>query len=80
MSLFNTLGSGLNTIMSQQRGIAVTGHNIANANTDGFHRQEVQVKSLNHTTYGIQVDTVRRASDQFLQRQVFAHESEFGEA
>ena len=40
--LYDALGVGLNTLVSHQAGIQVTGHNIANVNTEGFHRQQVR--------------------------------------
>jgi flagellar hook-associated protein 1 FlgK len=41
MSLFGTLSIASNSLIAQQIGIQVTGNNLANANTEGYVRQEV---------------------------------------
>ncbi|MBT6175808.1 MAG: flagellar hook-associated protein FlgK [Deltaproteobacteria bacterium] len=76
--LYDALGVGLNTLVSHQAGIAVTGHNIANVNTEGFHRQEVQVKARGSGTYGIEIAKVRRHTDEFLARRLHAQEGTLG--
>lgn len=76
--LYDALGVGLNTLVSHQAGIAVTGHNIANVNTEGFHRQEVQVKARGSGTYGIEIAKVRRHTDEYLARRLHAQEGTLG--
>ena len=76
--LYDALGVGLNTLVSHQAGIQVTGHNIANVNTEGFHRQQVQVKARGSGTYGIEVSKVRRHTDQYLARRLHAQEGSLG--
>ena len=76
--LYDALGVGLNTLVSHQAGIQVTGHNIANVNTEGFHRQQVQVKARGSGTYGIEVAKVRRHTDQYLARRLHAQEGSLG--
>lgn len=78
--LYDALGVGLNTLVSHQAGIAVTGHNIANVNTEGFHRQEVQVKARGSGTYGIEIAKVRRNTDEYLARRLHAQEGTLGHA
>ena len=70
VGLLGTAASGLLTF---QRAIGVTGHNIANANTEGFTRQRVElgtrVPSLTGQGYignGVQVESVERLYDKFL--------------
>jgi flagellar hook-associated protein 1 FlgK len=69
-SIFGIGVSGLN---AAQAGLLVAGHNITNAATDGFHRQEAvqgtqtpQETGAGFFGKGVTVDTVRRAYSQFL--------------
>lgn len=78
--LYDALGVGLNTLMSHQAGIQVTGNNIANVNTEGFHRQEVIVKARGQGTYGIEVSQIRRSTDEYLSRRLHAQEGSLGHA
>ncbi len=71
------LGIGVTALNAAQAGIATTSHNIANASTPGYSRQEtVQSTSLSMQTgsgffgQGVQVDTVKRIYSDFLARQV----------
>src|SRR5215212_2661268 len=71
--IFGIAISGLN---AAQAGLITTGHNIANASTPGFHRQQVQQSnSIPHLTgagfigSGVQVDTVKRVYSDFLDAQ-----------
>jgi flagellar hook-associated protein 1 len=77
LSGFNTAVSGLN---AAQRAIEVTAQNIANANTPGYSRQQVQLSSVGTTTAahfytggnaailgGVQIDAVLRVRDTFLE-------------
>jgi flagellar hook-associated protein 1 FlgK len=74
---FNTAVSGLS---AAQRAIEVTAQNIANANTPGYSRQQVQLSSVGTTTSahvytggnaavlgGVQVDAILRVRDTFLE-------------
>ena len=71
--------SGLN---AAQAGLLTTGHNISNASTPGYHRQEI-VQSANGSLFtgagfigqGTQVQTVKRVYDEFLGRQVLNAEA-----
>jgi flagellar hook-associated protein 1 FlgK len=66
--------SGLN---AAQAGLVTTGHNISNASTPGFHRQEVQQSNATpqftgagFIGTGVQVDTIKRVYSDFLDGQV----------
>ncbi|HHO67601.1 MAG TPA: flagellar hook-associated protein FlgK, partial [Gammaproteobacteria bacterium] len=70
IGLLGTAASGLQAF---QRAIGVAGHNIANANTDGYSRQRVELgtrpPSFTGQGYignGVQVQSVERLYDQFL--------------
>src|SRR3712207_4288684 len=43
MSNMSSLSTALSALYAQRRGLDVTGHNIANANTEGFTRQRVDL-------------------------------------
>lgn len=70
-------GIGLSGLSAAQAGLATTGHNISNANTPGFHRQQiVQQPAIPQLTgggflgQGVQVSTVKRIYNQFIDDQV----------
>jgi flagellar hook-associated protein 1 FlgK len=70
-SIFNIGVSGVN---AAQAGLLVTGHNITNAATEGFHRQQVlqgtqipQQTGAGFFGKGVAIDAVRRAYSQFLE-------------
>ena len=79
MSVFSIGITGLN---AAQAGMLTTSHNIANASTAGYNRQEI-VQGTNTSTFsgagflgqGTHVQTVRRVYDQFLGRQVLSAEA-----
>ncbi|MHA7879501.1 MAG: flagellar hook-associated protein FlgK [Saccharospirillum sp.] len=70
MSLLNTAITGLK---AQQEALRVTGHNISNANTPGYSRQEVVLaaekplfRGFGFVGQGVDVTSVRRITDQFM--------------
>lgn len=79
MGILNIGVSGLNTAQS---GLLTTSHNIANASTPGYSRQQT-VQSTNVYLYsgagfvgqGAHVETIRRNYDQILSRQVLSAEA-----
>ena len=79
MSVFSIGISGLN---AAQAGMLTTSHNIANASTAGYNRQQI-VQGTNTPTFtgvgfvgqGTHVQTVMRIYDQFLGRQVLSAEA-----
>jgi flagellar hook-associated protein 1 len=79
-SIFNIGVSGLN---AAQASLAVTSHNIANASTDGFHRQSAlqgtenpQGTGVGFFGRGVEVETVRRAYSQFLDNAVLTAQAQ----
>lgn len=70
-------GIGLSALNAAQRGLLVTGHNVSNAATPGYTRQQI-VQSTNPAQgtgtgfigQGAKVDTVSRSYNQFLTQQV----------
>jgi flagellar hook-associated protein 1 FlgK len=77
-SSFGGLNTALSALYAQQRGLAVTGQNIANANTEGYSRQRVQMRAVggpptgaiysvdNGVGGGVEVAAVSRLQDELL--------------
>lgn len=70
-------GSGVSAMNAAQIGLATTEHNIANANTPGFTRQEIvqgtrlpQSTGAGYVGQGVDVSTVKRIYNEFLFNQV----------
>jgi len=75
--IFGILNMGKGALLTQQRAINVTGHNISNVNTDGYSRQNVLMgTNLPISTRPGQIGTgvhameVRRIYDRFLGLQI----------
>lgn len=78
---------GLSGIRSSQASLATTGHNISNANTEGYSRQTVQVATGGADRYGSYfigrgslVTGIERAYDQFAFTENTMNTSQFGYA
>jgi flagellar hook-associated protein 1 FlgK len=76
-------GIGLSALNAAQQGLLVAGHNVANAATPGYSRQQiVQTSGVAQATgggyigQGVQVDTVQRAYNQLLVKQVMQAKTE----
>lgn len=80
-STFGGIELGKRALQVQKKSLDVTGHNISNANTEGFSRQEV-IQSANkpHTIYhgtgagqvgtGVKIDQIRRIRNGFVDEQI----------
>lgn len=84
--LIEALNSAKLALASQQIGIQVTGHNIANVNTEGYSRQETEFRTTRPYSAkpgqigtGVWVSQIARQFDRFLQRQVTDVTSNLGE-
>lgn len=69
----NVLNIGTSALLSLQRAISTTGHNIANVNTEGFSRQRVEFAALEpqlsgagFVGSGVTIGAITRSFDQFL--------------
>ncbi|HEX4752011.1 MAG TPA: flagellar basal body protein [Solirubrobacterales bacterium] len=93
VSTFMGLQTALRGLIAQQDALDTTGHNIANANTVGYSRQEVDMsasQALEIVTgstngngsaelgTGVDVDGVTRARDRFLDLQYRAQSMRLG--
>lgn len=78
--MFSSLNTAISGLNAAQRAIEVTSQNIANANTEGFSRQQVQLSSVGTTTEahfytggnaailgGVKIEGVVRIRDTFLE-------------
>jgi len=95
ISSFYGLQTSLRGLLAQQRALDTTGHNIANASTQGYSRQEavlaaapatwipqgaVQGGAGAHLGAGVDVQAYRRVRDTFLDLQYRAQATRLGEA
>lgn len=78
------LSTSLSGLLAAQRVLDTTGHNISNANTDGYSRQRVQLDTRNPTGAGngyigngVVATSVRRNYDELLAGQVRTGNSDF---
>ena len=67
------LGNAVSGLLSFQRALTTTSHNIANVNTPGYSRQSVELDTRNpvllggdYIGSGVEISDVRRAYDQFM--------------
>jgi flagellar hook-associated protein 1 FlgK len=72
-SMFNTLGIGYSALNAAQVGISTTGHNIANAENEGYTRQRVITAAATPITArpgqvgnGTEVTDIKRVFDNFV--------------
>jgi len=92
-STFFGLEIGRKALQTQQRALDVTGHNIANANTPGFSRQQAVMATTNPFALpsfnrpigagqigtGVMVQEIRRLRDDFIDLQVRQEVNRTGE-
>jgi len=77
------INSGLSGLFANQVQLETASHNLANATVDGYHRQRVVLateESLPRGSFfigrGVQVQTVQRVFDRFVEKQVQEAKSE----
>ncbi len=82
MSLFGSFEIGKKALTTSQMGQSVTGHNIANVDTEGFSRQEITQEASRPTSdgkgTGVEVKDVRRMQDGFTKEKVVGEQSNVG--
>ncbi|MEE9146208.1 MAG: flagellar basal body protein, partial [Candidatus Tectomicrobia bacterium] len=82
MGLSSILDTAQQALFAQQRAIQVTGNNIANVNTEGYSRERPlfvpQTASRSGVLrFGVSVEQVTRAFDQFITTQINTATSSF---
>lgn len=91
MSLFTTINTALSGLLAQQQGLEVTGHNVANVQTPGYHRQELVTRTAppypsagsvlstgGQFGTGVEVAQIRSMRDAYLSRQQDATNGQLG--
>lgn len=90
---FSGLEIGLRALQAHRKALEVTGHNIANASTDGYSRQEVSLRpapaypvpglvrtaEAGQVGTGVMVEEIRRVRDSFLDYRFRSEASGLGE-
>lgn len=83
MAVSGIMGISVSALGASQAGLQTTGHNIANANTPGYSRQEVvmetrkpQYTGSGYLGQGVNVSTVKRAYSEFINGQVLSEQSQ----
>lgn len=85
-STFSGLYTGYSGLAAQQRALDITGHNVANANTQGYTRQDVIMEATRafktvkgYVGTGVNVAEFRRVKDTFLDIQMRTETKALGE-
>ncbi len=85
-STFFGLNIGVKALQAQQRALDVTSHNIANANTEGYTRQDVVMETstpikefAGYVGTGVEIGEFRRIRDQFIDFQLRTENKKLGE-
>ncbi len=80
MSLMSAMYTGVSGLTANQRGLTVSGHNLANVETEGYVRQQMETTDFLYrpvgrtgthtmqTGYGTDVSTIKQVRDRFLDR------------
>lgn len=76
--IFNTLNTATKGLLAQQTSLHTTGHNIANANTEGYSRQRVDLQAdiayhfegVGQLGTGVKMNSVIRMVDDYVNRQI----------
>jgi flagellar hook-associated protein 1 len=86
MSISSILNIAKNALSVNQSAVQVTSHNISNANTEGYARQEVRLEEETPTLIGtcllgngVKVSGVLRYYDKYLDQQISEKNTDLGE-
>lgn len=84
-NIFSVLNTAKLGLLAQQLAIEVTGQNIANVQTEGYSRQEVNFEATNPRSFslgqlgtGVRVAGIERAHDEFLFSQILSEGDTLG--
>jgi len=85
-TLYHSLSMGQQGLMVSRQGVDTTGHNIANAQVEGYSRQKINIKQRDPLERngilignGVYVGNVSRSHDQFIENQINQTKQSFGE-
>jgi flagellar hook-associated protein 1 FlgK len=83
--LFHILNVGADSLQTSRQGVDTTGHNIANAQVEGYSRQKVNVSQRDPLFNGnipigngVYVGSITRAHDKFIEHQINIHNQDKG--
>jgi flagellar hook-associated protein 1 FlgK len=86
MSLIGSLSIGSSGLSVNQKGIEVTGNNLANVNTEGYTKQTIELDSTPTLRFGDQmigtgatVSSINRETNNFVTKQLTSKTGEYGE-
>lgn len=71
------LNIGVQALNANQTALSYVGQNISNVNTEGYSRQTVQFGTQDPPILGVEVQGIKRITDQFLISQVWSDTSTF---
>lgn len=85
--LFNSFNTAVKGLNAQQTALNTTSHNIANANTEGFSRQRVEIKAdkaydfsgIGQLGTGVKLEGIVRVVDDFVDYQIRNENSALGQ-
>lgn len=88
-STFGGLNTVVRGIFANQISLDTVGHNISNANTEGYSRQTVNLSTTNPEVYyashgfaqigtGVQTESITRARDSFMDQQMWKESASLG--
>lgn len=87
MGMSNVMNTGRSGMVAAKTAIATTGHNISNANTEGYTRQRTLQETnpahgygVNHIGTGVQVRRIERLNDEYLEKQIRNSDRELAHA
>src|SRR6266542_1631805 len=69
--LSQLLSTALDGLRAQQFGLSTTGNNVANVNTPGYARREVELETRGLGLTGVNVFGLRRISDTIVERRQY---------
>jgi flagellar hook-associated protein 1 FlgK len=83
--LFGVLSIGKSALLTEQLALNVTGHNIANVNTDGYSRQKVVMETNTPIAHspgmlgqGVHAVEIKRIHNRFIDEQLYAETQNLG--
>lgn len=77
MSLHQILSTGRSSLLAHQAAITISSNNTANADVQGYSKRDVRFESLGNNA-GVDIASVRRRSDQWIDRRLFLEHSRLG--
>lgn len=71
MGLTQILSTAVDGLNAQSAGLSTTGDNVANVNTPGYARREVQLETRGQGLTGVNVAGLRRVSDSIMEKREY---------